>query len=226
MNPITDEKLFFSLYFDTDAPHKEIQAPRDRGEFVMATDCHILIKVDKNLLKEKYEEATKPNLYPIEPNRNVRLNLSQLERAILKYPLEEEEEEIAPAVPCPHCDGEGFVEWQFEDKNGYIHTSDDTCPVCNGTGNQRAAKIRKTGRKFPKYNLTMMVDGIPFNAYYIAVIAESMKQLGISEIYHTRVCEGANPNIFKIAEGIEVILMPILPGEEVFASINGKEVKK
>lgn len=62
MNPIKDEKLFFSPYYDEIAVNEVIQAPRDRGEFVMATDNHILIKVDKSLLKGEYQKAKKPNL--------------------------------------------------------------------------------------------------------------------------------------------------------------------
>lgn len=226
MNPITDEKLFFSLYYDEIAVNEAIQAPRDRGDYVMATDNHILIKVDKSLLKGEYQEAKKPNLAPIIENGNIRLTLSQLEEALSKCPQEEEEEEVAPAIPCRHCDGEGTVEWEFEDKDLHTHYQTDECPICKGSGNEREAIVRKTGRSFPEYNIPILVDGVILNAYYIGAIVETMKQLGISEIRHTGIYKDAIANVFRIAEGITVILMPMMSYGEAVASVNGEEKKR
>lgn len=226
MNPITDEKVFFSPYFDEIAVNEAIQAPRDRGEYVMATDNHILIKVDKSLLKGKYRKAKKPNLAPIVENSNIRLTLSQLEEALSKCPQEEEEEEISPAIPCRHCDGEGTVEWEFEDKDRHTHYQTDECPICKGTGKEREAITRKTGRSFPEYNVPIELDGVIMNAYYIGAIVETMKQLGISEIRHTGIYKDALPNLFRIAEGITVILMPIMSYGDYVTSIKGEEVKR
>lgn len=226
MNPITDEKLFFSLYYDEIAVNDVIQAPRDRGGYVMATDNHILIKVDKSLLKGEYQEAKKPNLAPIIENGNIRLTLSQLEEALSKCPQEEEEEEVAPAIPCRHCDGEGTVEWEFEDKDLHTHYQTDECPICKGSGNEREAIVRKTGRSFPEYNIPILVDGVILNAYYIGAIVETMKQLGISEIRHTGIYKEAIANVFRIAEGITVILMPMMSYGEAVTSVNGEEEKR
>ena len=226
MNPIKDEKLFFSPYYDEIAVNEVIQAPRDRGEFVMATDNHILIKVDKSLLKGEYQKAKKPNLAPIIENGNIRLTLAQLEEALSKCPQEEEEEEVAPAIPCRHCDGKGMVEWEFEDKDLHTHYQTDECPLCKGSGNEREAIVRKTGRSFPEYNIPILIDGVILNAYYIGAIVETMKQLGISEIRHTGIYKDAIPNVFRIAEGITVILMPMMSYGDYVTSIKGEEVKQ
>lgn len=226
MNPIIDEKLFFSLYYDEIAVNEAIQAPRDRGEYVMATDNHILIKVDKSLLKGEYQKAKKPNLAPIIENGNIRLTLSQLEEVLSICPQEEEEEEIAPAISCRHCDGEGMVEWEFYDADNHIHTKNDECPICQGSGNERDAIFRKTGRSLPEYEIPIEIDGVIMNAYYIGAIVESMKQLGISEIRHTGIYKDAIPNVFRIAEGITVILMPMMSYGNYVASVKGEEVKQ
>ncbi|MCX4281384.1 MAG: hypothetical protein OSJ32_08755 [Muribaculaceae bacterium] len=226
MNPIKDEKLFFSPYYDEIAVNEVIQAPRDRGEFVMATDNHILIKVDKSLLKGEYQKAKKPNLAPIIENGNIRLTLAQLEEALSKCPQEEEEEEVAPAIPCRHCDGKGMVEWEFEDKDLHTHYQTDECPLCKGSGNEREAIVRKTGRSFPEYNIPILIDGVILNAYYIGAIVETMKQLGISEIRHTGIYKDAIANVFRIAEGITVILMPMMSHGDYVTSVKGKEVKQ
>lgn len=226
MNPIKDEKLFFSPYYDEIVVNEVIQAPRDRGEFVMATDNHILIKVDKSLLKGEYQKAKKPNLAPIIENGNIRLTLAQLEEALSKCPQEEEEEEVAPAIPCRHCDGKGMVEWEFEDKDLHTHYQTDECPLCKGSGNEREAIVRKTGRSFPEYNIPILIDGVILNAYYIGAIVETMKQLGISEIRHTGIYKDAIANVFRIAEGITVILMPMMSHGDYVTSVKGKEVKQ
>lgn len=225
MNAITDEKQFFSLFIDKNCSHESILSPHDRGEFVMASDTHILIKISKSLLSQKYEEATKPQIPKIKPNANIRLTYKQLEKALSNYAHEAEEEEITPAVRCTECAGSGIVDWEYRDSHYHFHYNQDECPICRGTGNEKEAVTRLTGRSFPVIS-PLEINGVIFNTYYIGVILETMKQLGLTEIYHTGVYPGARPNLFKLDDGIEVILMPLATGETPAISIKGKALKK
>lgn len=72
----------------------------------------------------------------------------------------------------------------------------------------KEATYRKTGRKVPNYEAGIEVFGLVFWAELLLRLCDTMKALGINEVRYVSRYEG-NANIFNLADGIDVVLMPL-----------------
>lgn len=206
-----DEKALFEPYLSTDYLRPMLHEPILKDGYVCATDTYSILRIHQDLLAGEYSEKPyTPNVSKVltPPNFDKVLTLAKLERAIAKCPCEDEMELESHEIECSECDGDGEVEWGYTDKNHHIHTEWYECPVCHGSGVMKEATYRKTGRKVPNYEAGIEVFGLVFWAELLLRLCDTMKALGINEVRYVSRYEG-NANIFNLADGIDVVLMPL-----------------
>lgn len=215
------EKQLFDPYLSDDPYLPKLKAPFLCDGYICATETHILLRVRQDLLPG-YEVNQKDVLniaaviHPVNCDRQI--TLPQLRAALEQCPLVDEEVLVSPEVPCPECDGEGFVQWEYTDKDHYTHHEVYNCPVCDGTGIKSLAIYSLTGRKAPADSTYIAIGGIPFSARFLLKIADTMQLLGIDTCSHIAAYPD-EPNIFTLADGLDIILMPVSPTRPTCANI-------
>lgn len=212
-----DEKALFDMFVSDNEYRPQIHKPFLQDGYVNATDANILIRIRRDLLRGEYSSNPKaPTVSKVmtKPNFDKTVTLEKLEAAIAQCPSVDEEVEISPAVECPDCDGDGEVEWTYEDKDFYTHTEYYRCPVCNGSGIVKPACRRKTGRKIPEYNAPIDVYGLSFRAELLLKLCDAMKLIGVTEARYIARYEGA-ANIFRLLDGVDIVLMPLYETDPV-----------
>lgn len=219
---ITDEKALLEPYLYKDDLRPTMQKPFTCKGYVYATDAMSMLRVRQDLLKGEYIGHPKaPNAEAcLQPhNFDKVLTLQQLEAVIAQCPMEEEEEIMEhPDIECDECHGDGEVEWEYCDSEGHCHHEYYDCPICGGSGIKYRARYRKTGRSVPEFNACVSVYGQCFRASLLMRVCDTMKCLNVGSIRYVANYSG-KANTFNLADGIEVILMPIV-GVEPYATIQ------
>lgn len=212
-----DEEALFDLFVGDDKFRPQFHKPFLQDGYVVATNTTILIRVRQELLKGEYtENSHAPTVSKVFTDHNFdkAVTLEKLEAAIAQCPLEDEEILISKAVDCPDCDGDGEVEWEYTDKDFITHREYHECPVCYGSGTLSPAKYRKTGRKVPGYTAPIEVYGLNFRAILLMTLCDAMRLLGLSQAQYIARHIG-KANIFRLADGVDVIIMPLSGMESV-----------
>lgn len=207
-----DEAKLLSLFYDPETIHTPLVAPFVHGNYVCATETHVMIKMEKDQLGGDYETRPgTPNIDRIMPKQTCEVIYlrSELEKAYQPLCTEDEQVEIATAVKCEECNGLGYVEWKYySDRLRKYFYGQHECPCCDGDGELVAAKYHNTGKKLPPYNAVIKIKGVPFQAWIIGTLLDAMDILGIDRITLAH-SEKGRPNLFILAAGIEVVAMPM-----------------
>ncbi len=152
---------------------RELQAYE---RYVYATNGHIVVRKLGELhlppvaLQEQSHVKHILDKMDIVPVTSITVKCEELKAALESF-------KIQPAKKkCPECKGFGEVEWTYEEDNGSIHTMEDECPCCGGSGDfgvagdvltydQNDHYRPLTERLNPKYieKLVDLGDSIVFN---------------------------------------------------------------
>lgn len=222
-----DEEKLFEPYCADDNFRPLLRHPFVAGDLVGATDCHIMLLVQINLLEGKYEaEEGAPHVDEVIGNDNYNgiITLEQLRLCYEAMATEDEEILVSPAVKCDECGGEGLVDWHYESNSGHEYTEKMECPVCHGKGDIRDEVYKKTVRKIPANDCGVSVNGVNLAAYYLMLIMDTMEMLGLDHVTHAT-CDASLPNKFHLMEGIDIILMPRLPEADLEYTITSPNTK-
>lgn len=134
---INNEQELFELFCD---PHSESafkQKPyyETQRKKVFATDGRILIMMDPSMLSESYEEVEKPSIYTVfRDSMEGYFTFESLKKVFESFEMEKELVLIEEGQECIECEGSGYVEWEYTDQEGKIHSHDGDCPICDGDG--------------------------------------------------------------------------------------------
>lgn len=203
-----NEQELLSLFYDKGNDMRPyLTAPYLKNGYVCATEAHILIRIKAETLNGKYKEIEKGNIDWPTDNCNFIVSLQDIEKALSNIPQVEEEEQIGKDIDCEECDGEGEVEWEYQNKNGRYYHEEHTCPVCLGSGYSARAKYQKTGRMIPDEEYHVGIRHVAIKAKWLEILAKAMKLIGVEEVRCVHQAY-ASPCIFRIDDNIEIILMP------------------
>lgn len=203
--------IFTPYCYEADSIRPMLEKPFPCGDYVAATDTHVLLMIRKDLLENSYPEVrATPNVMKVTPKVNCDLPLTQeqIATALGALPHEEEMYEAAPAVQCPECDGDGEVEWVYEDKDYYRHTDWFNCPCCKGSGLLRKAVMKPTGKITVDISACIIINGVGFRAHVLETLLDTMKSLDIKEVNIISLNK-SRPCMIRIADGITFIFMPL-----------------
>lgn len=208
MNTNFDESALLGLFCDKEHFHEQICKPFTSDGYVCATETHRLILIKPELCKGEYAPGKLSVKRVINPdNIDITLTLAKLKKAIKKLSTVKEMEVVSPAVKCKDCDGDGEVEWEYVDTHRYTHLDYHKCPVCNGTGNEREAIMKPTGRMIPHKEAVIGIYEQKINAEHIVALCDAMELLGVDKVRYTA-SHSMGGNTFILSDGITVIICP------------------
>lgn len=208
-----NEAALLALFYDSDHFREKIRAPFTSDGYVCATETHRLILIKPEICKGEYEPKNLHVLKILNPqNIDITLTLAKLKKAVGRVSKEKEMKTIRPAIECQDCEGDGEVEWSYEDKNGYTHNEYHSCPVCNGTGKSSPAIEEPTGRMIPAANASIGIYKNIFNAYHVLALCDAMELLGIDKCKYVA-SSNTGSNSFILTDEITVVICPCIADE-------------
>lgn len=199
------EQIFYMFCSKNDEMRPVINNPFELNGYVYATNAFILIRAKK---KDVDFDASKnqhkaPNCEEVMPLHNT-TSLLELDHGFLdQYKTADEVAYSGKDIDCPTCDGEGEVEWKFED-----YRRDFECPVCNGSGYQTQKREYKTGNKtFGDFRIK--VDSLYIKINYLDILLKvgEMVNSGITLKHYSTIYILFSVGIF------EVLIMPVMHHE-------------
>lgn len=113
-----------------------LQKPFEQRGYVCATDAHVVLHVDRNLIPKGNDDYTPqeyvPNVSKVmpKPNPTFTISIKDLRGCFVALGLNYDR----LTKMCPECGGGGDVDWYYTDRTGDTHTKVDDCPCCSGTG--------------------------------------------------------------------------------------------
>lgn len=199
-----DEKKLLGLFHDKGSL---TAMPLLKDNKVFATDNQKIIYINAEVCQGEYERTEMFNikLPPVEQELNI--PLLSLQKAYDSLPKVEDEE--YDQEECTECNGTGYVEWKYLDKNGKTHYKykDNDCPICNGWGFFKR-NIRKCYK--PEYNAIIELDGFFINNQHIKAIIDALLLLGKDHI--TLLSKAKKDSevyaYFRIDENITIVVTP------------------
>lgn len=201
-----NESKIFDMYVGCDKIRPVFNTPFAQGEYVYASDGHILIRVMRCATNGSYNHSDKPgcSILFIETREELPITIQQLEKLISGVEKVEETKTVGEDIECKECEGFGVVEWEYEE-----WTKDFDCPACDGSGYSSESKKVPTGRMIPDPYAVIKLGCKTFMAEYIHTIAKTLEFLGINEIKMRY--NSVSPHeqvVFNFSKEIDVLLMP------------------
>lgn len=204
-----DESALLALFYDSDHFREQIRTPFLSDGYVCATETHRVILIKPEICKGEYKPNNLHVLKTLKPqNINITLTLAKLKKAVERVSSEKEMKIIRPAIKCNDCEGEGEVEWSYEDKDGHTHEEYHTCPICKGSGNSSPAIEKPTGRMIPIQTAVIGIYENIFNAYQVLMLCDAMELLGIDKCKY--VASSVAGNTFILSNEITVVICPCI----------------
>lgn len=171
-----NESEILCLYIDENADREIIKHPFTQDGYVYATDSHILIRVNKNIVEGEYQQQEKPgcsHLF-INTRKELVINIELLEKLLSNIERVEEEKTVGEDIVCDECRGEGQVLWEYKRFEEYFD-----CPKCDGSGHSIESKNVPTGKMIPDPDALIELGGKTFSVKYISILIKTMELLGI-----------------------------------------------
>ncbi len=203
------KEIFSPYVYEKDSIRPMLEKPYPCGDYYVATDTVVLLMIKKDLVEGTFDEVKHaPNALKVIPQQNCELLLDRntIISALDNLPHEKEIEEVEPAIDCPECDGDGEVEWEYQDRKFYHHTKFMECPCCKGSGILRDAITRETGKMKVDCGSYIVLNGVNVWGPVLEVLVETIDMLGIKEVKLLTLRKD-NSCMIKIAEGILFIFM-------------------
>lgn len=109
---------------------------------------------------------------------------------------------------CLDCGGTGKVAWEYTDLDGNTHDLIEECPVCHGEKQVRVVVEKLTGRMLPRPHQFFRLHKVIFDVGMFMNIVNALRNLGFSQLVWTHE-DPAGANLFEVAEGITLMMMPL-----------------
>lgn len=206
MKNIIDEVLL--LYVSREDHNPKYRIPFLRHPYIYATNGHILIRVNENIVQTKYDgsKLNPESMFGLSNCDHI-ITIDEL-KTLVSSPdigMMDETTTTGKNIVCKECNGDGVVEWEYG-----RWSEDFDCPACGGSGYEESEKEVPTGNKIPDPCHPINLHNTHFRFMYIQMLIKTMQSLGLSEIRLVRQ-EPDKGNLFVINEDIQVIIMPVLP---------------
>lgn len=205
-------KLICNCFISPDY-HPILVQPFWQNNKLCATDGHVLIRIDKNLVEnpEWVPQPQPKTKYPDtgsvipEYSLDIPLTVNQIQNAIQKAKIVDEYE------PCDDCHGTGMVTWEYE---GLVndYTKEDKCPVCDGEGH-----LQKTGRQIPDPKQLYAVRNLFFSGKRMAWLLDVMQQMEITKLVIRAITE---ITMLLTTDGVEILIASEIPEKDDIPAIK------
>lgn len=170
-------------------------APFEYGDYICASDTYALIRVSKDLAPSDFSTKYRvPDIDKIIPPHQpiFIVTLDNLRLALIQAGIDYNRS----TTDCPHCNGEGTVEWTFTDNDYDTHTKYDDCPCCDGSG------------ELPNGLHKLITLGeFTFVGSLIRMLYEAMYTL---DLPRAEVSISKQTHRFRLSDKVDVALMPTL----------------
>jgi len=216
MQPQSDihKKYLSILNHFTDPERNWMSALFTAGKWLGATDAHTCALVENWGLEAPDQMENLKVLLPFEYEMKKKFSVADLAKRTDSIPFKIAEIED---FKCGACDGDGEVEFEFNfgSKN---YTTKDTCPICNGTGEDKTNRKLKRGDRIYPSSHAIQIEKSILKARDVDLLINIARKLEESEI--TLIKQGFinNKNYFKIGEFI-IIILPIQIGHEEYTIV-------
>lgn len=198
-----------AMYVDEDCDIEALRTPITQGDYVYATERHILISITKSLVETDYPVQEKIKCYPLfnkEPNCNEKVSSLSLREKIAAATVTVPEMRRGKQVECEECGGTGRVRWKYKEYTLY-----DDCPKCDGEGYCEGPSV-PTGRMVVAPSTLISLGVAHFRQEHLQLLLDTLELLGEEEFTIIRTASGAE-NIFILNENVAVVLMPCVVDE-------------
>ena len=195
-----------ALKYFVDTDSEILEQPRPHENYIVATDKHIAIRIDKSLCEGEYtaheQQPTSWDRVFAEPTGNkFKLSVKQFAEMINMIPeFESVKVTGTDFAKCPECHGGGYVDWYFEDSDGKDYYKEFECPVCDGRG-----KFEK--RKFHRHDRNIGINDIWFNVGSMLSVLKAIYTMECETATIERLSE-TSPMLISVEPGVEIIIMP------------------
>lgn len=205
--------VILEMYKSNDDLRVYFTSPFFINDLAIATDASAMVFFDKKLCKKlDFFSGKDPDniikVIPVTRNESFVFSLDTLNNALSKCPLideiliEESEEE------CDECDGEGFVEYEYDGKLT-THTIERDCPVCDGEGSKITEVKTPTGQKVLDLSKNIQIKQSSFSAKQLSKLAKVAELLNEKNITLTYQVASNQGSIFSIGN-VEILVMPTM----------------
>lgn len=183
-----------------------LQKPFEQDGYICATETHVILRVDKNLIPKsnddytpKYRVPTVANVMPT-PDPTFTISLKEIQSCLVALGLNYDR----LTKNCPECGGSGDVDWYYTDRDGDTHTKIDDCPYCGGSGDIHNGNDR--------YCTIGDKDTL---AYHLILTHYALVNLGVDTLKCTW---GNNSLLLNLADGVDILVatVPIPQSKKTF----------
>lgn len=178
-----NEKELLSLFVaSTDVRSEVFKNPYTNNGFVFASDSCIIIRINPEILSEKYPECPKLRLDFPKNDLSVKISLKAIKEVLSKLP-KTDIKFVGDDIFCDECGADGKVYWKYNDRDGGRHEGLFYCPICNGSGYMRRKIEVHTGNFVPLLDYTTIgIGGLSYKARYVDIVCRAMEMIGVDEI--------------------------------------------
>lgn len=183
-----------------------LQKPFIQGKYICATDGHIILRVDRNIIPQSNEDYTPKGHVPDvskvipAPDPTFTITLKEIINCLVASGLDYNH----LTTNCDECDGTGDVRWEYRDRDCKYHTRIDKCPCCNGLG------------EIPNgYDRFCTIGEKATLAYHIILTHYIMNNLCVDDLSCTL---GKGTLLLNIADGVDIVfaIVPIPESKETY----------
>lgn len=192
-----------------DLDRDSIKEPRPHQEYIISTDTHVLLRVNKSKCEGEYKEhKNQPDYSRVIPSEscNIKFPVSVLRNLLKKY-YNENEKTGQDQIECEECCGSGYVRWRYNDSFGLTHYERFDCPICEGEG-----YVEKYETTENYQNIS--INNICFSIKNLKKINDALEILGVEEIRITHL-EKYKAMRILVEEGVDIIAMPNTASEPI-----------
>ena len=201
------------LFVGNDEMRPAMMSPFIQDEFAIATDAHAVICFKKELLGNTEIEANEkaPNalsIIPTEENMSIKFDTIEMRKKISESRKLANETYEVKKSKCPDCNGNGFVDYEFEDYKGRTHQIEDTCPTCENENEWVTIKNKKTGDEIESFREAFKIDNALIDVDLFEKLVKTAELLSVEKIKLVYKKQKAALNKFIVGE-CTICIMPI-----------------
>lgn len=198
--------------------------PRKSGNKIIATETHIIIRVDADKCEGEYDpHHNQPDnehinrIFP-KPNCDLYLDVHEIAKCINAVDDEISFDVTGENAKCDECFGKGYVTWEYEGNNE-THYHDFDCPVCDGRG-----RVNKKTRQ--RSDLNIEINGAKYYIGMLMPVLETIYALG-HDTAHVVAHSKSNVMMIAVEPGVDIAIMcNYLDDEYTVASYTLKKSPK
>lgn len=201
------------FFVGNDEMRPAMMSPFIQDDFVIATDAHAVICFKKSLLgKTEIEPNEKaPNalsIIPTEENMSVECDTTEMRKQISKSRKVADETYEVEEANCPDCDGNGFVDYEFEDYKRKTHKIEDTCPTCENESEWKVFKNKKTGDEIEGFRELFKIENALIDVNFFERLVKVAELLAVEKFKLVYRKSETSLNKFIVGE-CTICIMPV-----------------